>query len=154
MINGKNWWLTGALSSPVWVWTCSEQVLKILLAPDQEPDWWSSSSSALNLGLDHGPVQLGSGLNHGFKLNLTIPTWWWISHIALRLYWRFQNAIASSVMWWEWVRKPLKGFVRCSWYDLTSFLPCVVLTIIRNLRGKSPFRLTYEHQAIKTCLWP
>ena len=63
----------GASSGPVWVRTRSERVLKILLAPDREPDHRSGSSSALNLGPNHGQVQLGSGSNHGSELNLTIP---------------------------------------------------------------------------------
>ena len=66
-------WLTGASNGPVRVRTRSERVLKILWAPDREPDRWSGSSSALNLGPDHGPVQQGSGSNHGSELNLTIP---------------------------------------------------------------------------------
>ena len=67
-------WLMGASNGLVWVRTRSEWVLKILWALDREPDQWSGSSSALNLGPVHGPVQLGSGSNHGFELNLTIPT--------------------------------------------------------------------------------
>ena len=66
-------WLTGTSNGPVRVRTRSERVLKILWAPDQEPDQWSGSSSALNLGPDHGPVQQGSGSNHGSEPNLTIP---------------------------------------------------------------------------------
>ena len=66
--------------------------------------------------------------------------WWWTSRIALGVRWRYQNVRASSVMWWRWVRKQLKEFVTCSWYDLSSFLCCDILTIWIETWGKDlPF---------------
>ena len=41
---------------------------------NREPDRWSGSPKGMNLGPNHGQVQLGSGSNQGSEPNLTIPT--------------------------------------------------------------------------------
>ena len=88
------WWLTGASNGPVRVRTRSERVLKILLAPDREPDHRSGSSPAPNLGPDHGQVRLGSGSNHGSELNLTIPS---VANVVGRNY-HVSNDLADLLL--------------------------------------------------------
>jgi len=63
----------GACSCPVRSEPVQNQFRKFMAPPNLELDHRSGFSPGMNLGPVHGPVQLGSGSNHGSELNLTIP---------------------------------------------------------------------------------
>ncbi len=90
--------------------------------------------------------------SHSMRLKNQNSLQWWISHITLGVHWRYQNVRASNIVWWRWVRKQSKEFVTCSWYDLSSFLPCNVLTISIETWGKGlPFTWCMDIKQ-STCL--
>ena len=68
---------TSACLGPVWSEPVRNGFSNMMTPPNLEPDRRSGSAQGTNLELNHGPVRLGSGSDHGSEPNLTTPRCNW-----------------------------------------------------------------------------
>jgi hypothetical protein len=110
----------------------SNQFCTLMLYLFPNRDHGTKKNSSISLPNGSSPVTSPS-----VKLKKPSSLNCWTMHITVLVHWRSRNVIQSSDGWWGWVRKRLRGSVKCFRYsNLMLFLLIRLLIVEKKLEGK------------------